>query len=940
MLLVDYHWLILLIPSLWLIWHFRPLSSRILFLRVLLIILVVLALAGLHLRLPGREGIIVVVADRSLSMPAEADSRVKETMSLLKTQMPPGARLGLVACADEARVEMAPGRSSFSGFTGELNLEASRLDKGIQRALSLIPEELTGRVMVISDGLWSGSDPRIPAFQAASRNIPIDFRWLSRDLVSDMAITSFNVPDILSPGEAFIANALIFSPVAQVVQVGLFSSNHQIASFTRELKVGDNSLIISLKAPPASVVRFRLKVTTALPDPLAENNEALAISEVVGKKPVLVIADNSDSSMFKLLQSSGMQVELIDPLQINWSIEFLAGYSAVIIENVSAGKLTMHGMQLLAAWVNQLGGGLVLTGGKNSFGNGGYYQSPLETILPVSLELRSQHRKLALAMMVVLDRSGSMAAPSRGGRTKMDLANLAAASSLDLLSPLDEFGLLAVDTEAHVVVPLQRMTEKSRWREQILHVESAGGGIYVFEGISKAAEMLLKAEAQTRHIILFADASDAEQPGRYWELLEKATAAGLTLSVIGLGTDSDPDANLLRKIAAAGKGRVFFTRDPEELPRLFSQDTFVAARSTFIEEAAAIESLAPASRFVTGNISVKSQVGAYNLCYIRPEAFMAVRTIDENAAPILAAWQSGLGKVACYTGVAGGKDAGRFVTEPEAASLLSGVCNWVTFDDRHSFGEMTVAQQISKGMWRAEVFLDPDRERETFTDTPEIDLVRSIDGSPAEVSTMKMQWVSADSLGVETMLRGNEVIAGIIRSGKLHKRLNPVCQPYCPEFSLSQLRDGLAEMKDLAAISGGHEVIDLGRVWDSLPQKVQLRSFSTELLFLALLVFLVEVAERRTAALSVFLSWLKLLIKTRSAGKIAAGIIAEKGVSLPAAVVSSEKTAGKTFEKITGMQSTNTTDEQAKTVVPPEQQAGFTGALKSAKKQAGRRTRG
>ena len=119
----------------------------------------------------------------------------------------------------------------------------------------------------------------------------------------------------------------------------------------------------------------------------------------------------------------------------------------------------MHGMQLLAAWVHHVGGGLVLTGGK----------IPMATAATISRQLSRYcrfHLSFAVstanwpALMVVLDRSGSMAAPARGDRTKMDLANIAAASSLDLLSPFDEFGLLAVDTQAHEVVPLQRMTEK------------------------------------------------------------------------------------------------------------------------------------------------------------------------------------------------------------------------------------------------------------------------------------------------------------------------------------------------------------------------------------------------------------------------------------------------------------------------------------------------
>ena len=71
---------------------------------------------------------------------------------------------------------------------------------------------------------------------------------------------------------------------------------------------------------------------------------------------------------------------------------------------------------------------------------------------------------------------------------------------------MDEFALFAVDTEPHVVVSLQSVSDKDKWRDDILRVKSSGGGIYVYEGVNAAVEMLKHAKAKTRHIILFADA--------------------------------------------------------------------------------------------------------------------------------------------------------------------------------------------------------------------------------------------------------------------------------------------------------------------------------------------------------------------------------------------------------------------------------------------------
>ena len=116
----------------------------------------------------------------------------------------------------------------------------------------------------------------------------------------------------------------------------------------------------------------------------------------------------------------------------------------MVLENVPAEKVGSRGMELLAAWVRETGAGLLMTGGRSSYGPGGYYKSPLEPILPVSMELRQEHRKLSLAIVVALDRSGSMAMPVAGGRVKMDLANLGTAQVLELVRQLADNGLAVV----------------------------------------------------------------------------------------------------------------------------------------------------------------------------------------------------------------------------------------------------------------------------------------------------------------------------------------------------------------------------------------------------------------------------------------------------------------------------------------------------------------
>ena len=209
----------------------------------------------------------------------------------------------------------------------------------------------------------------------------------------------------------------------------------------------------------------------------------------------------------------------------------------------------------MAQFVEDLGGGFLLTGGERSFGVGGYFKSPLDAILPVSMELRHEHRKNRVAIAIALDRSGSMAVPIGRGKTKMDLADLGTAECVRLLSAGDMVSVIAVDTVPHIIQPMGPVEDPEAICRKVLRIESAGGGIYIYEALVAAGEQLTKAEDySTRHIILFADANDSEKPDDYKTLIKKFADGGITVSVIGLGTDHDSDSELLKDIAKS-RGR-------------------------------------------------------------------------------------------------------------------------------------------------------------------------------------------------------------------------------------------------------------------------------------------------------------------------------------------------------------------------------------------------
>jgi Mg-chelatase subunit ChlD len=844
-------WLLLLVPlaAAGFTW---PLPNRGLNgLRAILFVLVVLALAQAAVKLPDRAGTVIVVADRSESMPKNTDAAENEIIGLLYKSMGPRDQLGVVAFGREASVEQSPQRGEFGGFTAQVGVDHSSLNRGLAAALALIPPDGGGRILVLSDGKWTDENPAAAAARAAGRGVAIDYRPLTRPQVNDLAIQSFLTPPSVSPGQAFILSAWVQAPAGQEIRYQLRRGDEIISAGSKTVAAGLSRLMFRDRAGTAGVNEYTVTIQGTGEDPVPENNSARALVEVEGAKPVLVVSSaGDDSGLVKLLRRGGVAVAGRTPAQCRWSLEELSQYSAVLIENVPAGDIGMSGMETLASWVEDTGSGLAMTGGQKSYGPGGYFKSPLERVMPVSMEMRREHRKLSVAVVVALDRSGSMAMPAGGGREKIDLADLGTVQVLDLLSPMDEIGVFAVDTAAHEIVPLDTVDHNEAYRSKILKIDSEGGGIYIYEALVASARMISAAHAQTKHIILFSDAADAEQSAHYEEIVQKLRDADVTVSVVGLGTEHDKDAEMLKDLARRGGGECYFSDDPDEIPRIFAQDTFTIARSTFVDQPTAFSATAGYSLLGTPPGS-PPPLGGYSLCYIRPTANLAAVTGDEYTAPIVASWNAGSGRVLCFMGEADGKYSGDFARWNQAGEFYATLARWIAGQRQPLPEEMLLTQEIRDGVCLVQLHLDPERPAEPFSNLPRVKVLHGLPGSAPEKQTVALEWKNADLLEAAIPVAGRETVLNTVEiPGQSPVTLPPACLPYSPEFAPDQPGRGAAALEQLATTTGGRERVEIPKIWNELPVKSRYVELAPWLLVTSALLFLLEIFERRTGWLA------------------------------------------------------------------------------------------
>jgi hypothetical protein len=841
--------LLLLVPLLFV--YFWRARARGIAGAIRLLILVILAfLVAMPLAPLGGKGVdVVVIADLSHSMPGDSRARELEIINLLEKRRAAGDRVGIVTFGREARIERLPEEFSHAAaFTQEVDPDGSDLGSAISLAASLIPRARPGRLIVLSDGEANGAPAIAAAHEAAARDLPVDFRAFDRGNAADAAVESLDLPKTVDEREPFQFSAWVRTDRTIETDVVLSRDGIEIARKKQLFAPGATQLTFRDLIDHPGVARYQLALT-APGDRVPENNTGTGALRVEAPATILLVnAGGGPDNFSRALGAGKLRVQTIAPRSLPHELSGFAGFRAVILENVPAGDIGPQALGALAQFAADLGGGVMVTGGKGAFGVGGYFKSVIDPYLPVSMEIKNEHRKLSLAMVVALDRSGSMAAPVGGGRAKMDLANLGTCAAIETLGPYDEVGVLAVDSVAHEISPLVSAEDTASICGRVRTIRSMGGGIFVYTALATAAKMIQESNKGTRHIVLFADAADSEEPGDYKRLLDTIAPLGITVSVIGLGTEADSDASFLKDIAMRGNGRIYFTNNVEDLPRLFAEEAITVARSSFIDEPTAAHALAdmvllgelPSSKF--------PDVDGYNLSYLRPGATMAVMTDDDYHAPLLSFWHRGLGRVAALTLEVDGKYSGRLNRWKDFGGFTTGLGRWLLGGDPPQGMRATMEREGGEGIVRLE--LDPDRSRGGPDDVRSATAAIAAPGDSAmdPGKRLNLTWTGENSLEARFPVQKLGIFLGAVDLGKgRFLPLPPLTLPYSPEYEPRlDPTEGRQTLLEIARISGGTE----RTAWDgvfsaSLLKRRQVRDLVIPLVLLLLLLHLAEIAGRR-----------------------------------------------------------------------------------------------
>ncbi len=550
-----------------------PRSQRylILAIRLVLFTLIVTALAGATLSVPISRQAVVFVGDISASTTPQ-QAFMEQWINDAIRHKRPNDQVGIVAVGRNALVEQSVrSQIDFSQFESTPDTNYTDLAAGLRLAAAILPQDSERRIVLLSDGQQNLEDAIQEAQLLQQEGIRLDIVPLPTFDGPEARIDGLNTPSTLHTNERFLLHAHFFSSVTQRVTLHLYLDQTLLLQQSLQLNGGEQEVTFTLNAPPAGFHTYRITMDTPQ-DTISQNNEAAAFVNVQGPPHVLVIEGRpgAGQNITNALQATHIVFTVGPPVDVPSTLEGLATYDAVVLVDVPAVDLGVTRMQVLQSYVRDLGRGLVVSGGENSYGVGGYANTPLEETLPVRMEIPQHKDTPTIAVVLIIE--------SLEIDTAVNISKEAAKGVLNLLTPRDYVGVSAAF--GSLIIPLQHVTNKAAIDQTIDKMNPNDPPSYLPD-LQAAETALLHTDAKVKHVILLGDGDATDS---YAKQVLKMASEHISVSVVGTNIGSYEDLTMMQQIAAWGKGRFYSADNPNTIPQILLEETKQAARRAFIEE--------------------------------------------------------------------------------------------------------------------------------------------------------------------------------------------------------------------------------------------------------------------------------------------------------------------------------------------------------------------
>jgi len=768
-------WLLLVLPALaaavvWLsrrslavLGFWRWLSAVVL--RTFVLAVLVLAVAEVQMVRTSDRVTVIYLLDQSESIPkAQREAMVRFVNAAISEHRQREDRAGVIVFGRDAAIEIPPFDDDVQmmpQIESPLDPNYTDLARAMRLAQASFPEDAAKRIVLVSDGNENLGDAGREAQALTGGGVGIDVVPVRYTRRGEVILERVTMPSDVRRGQPFdlcvvLSNTHTAGDGRLTPELPADGDLGGVSGRLRITKwLGDQPIPVSedtVVLPPGKrrfTVRQEIDATgfytyqaEFLPDDpandaMSENNEATAFTQVRGRGQVLLVEDAQNPGEFErfkqALARQNLEVAERSSDQAFAGLAELQQYDTVILANVPREDFTDAQISMLVRNTQQMGAGLVMLGGPNSFGAGGWTNTELEKAMPVDFQIKSAKivPRGALAMVMHATEMG------QGNFWQKRIAQ----EALNALGARDYCGLIHYGNTGRTEWLWEPgMLEVGGRRNQMLDRigRMTPGDMPEFNpGLVMAHRELTKLpDAAVKHMIIISDGDPSPPSGA---TLKALVDAKITVSTVAVGTHGPPGSRLMADIADKTKGKYYMVLNANALPRIFQREARRVAQPLIYENPngfrprvrfphemlSGIEEFQPITGFVMTSVKENPLV---EVSLISPQP------LNEKNATILASWTYGLGKAVAFTTDAGARYARSWTGWENYDKLFGQIVRW-SMRPVDEEGKFAVASDVGDGEVRVVVTaLDKDDEFLNF-----LNMSGTVVGPDLEPLPMKME---------------------------------------------------------------------------------------------------------------------------------------------------------------------------------------------------------
>ncbi len=870
--------------------------------RSFVITLVVLALAEMKSVKRTDRLTTMYLIDVSNSVPKDLQKAEIEYAAATSRKRRKDDLAGVVVFGKSPRVEIPPSPSELNLLAVESTVDAENTDlaAGLKLALAAFPDDTARRVVVLSDGNENRGSVLEQAQAARALGVQVDVVPIDYFYDREVLVEKVSIPPDVKKGETVNVSVVVRAsePTRGTLQVFQKADNHRAPAAGNESPVpvelarGVNVFTLKQLITEPNFYTFSAEFTPAEGggDKRAINNVAQGFTHARGKAQAILIEGTRGEhvELVKALREKEIEVRVMVAPRIDGAgdvggdilpndLAELQPYDVVILANTPKESFTESQHQLFASNCHDMGAGLVMLGGENSFGAGGWMNTPVEKALPVDMQIKAVKVQGIGAMALIMHASEI----AEGNYWQKVVAKAA----LGALSSYDYAGLLHWEGKEAWLFTLKPI---GAGRTGMLRAidRMTPGDMPDFDPSLLMAMRGLNAipDAMSKHIVVISDGDPTPPSNR---VLAQLVASKVTVTAVltaAHGNDAGAAA-VMRNLAIRTKGRFYNVTNPRALPRIYQKEARSISRPLIYEQTTPWRPnlSEPITEPVLGLTGELPPITGLVLTSPKENELVEIPIVSPlpggQVNPVLAHWTYGLGRSVAFTSDAGRKWAKTWPEWQGYAAFWSQVIRWAMRPAER--GELTLNLRRENG--RIKVLVDALDKDDRFLNFLQIqgslvdpDLKsRPIELSQTAPGRYEATLDQAEASGnyfVNLGYRGPGGVQGVVSSG--------VSVPYSDEYR--ELRSNPTALENLASLTDGQRIewkqgpdgrIDLAATAREVdhfrrdPGLVNPRAFTPLwpiLLWLAGCMFLGDVAVRRLAldldwiAATVSAEWRKL----------------------------------------------------------------------------------